>query len=135
MKKKDLQQILWIKKNIANLEERIFELETYATKCTTQITDDHFATQQQPGKLGGIVAKIVDMQNEINKKLEQKYEIIKQVEAAIKKLPEREAYLIRQRYIKGVSWEQIAVDMDYSWRQIHNIHSRALKMIGRKCLH
>lgn len=39
---------------------------------------------------------------------------------------EDEQEVLRLRYILGMKWEEVAVKMDYSWRQIHRIHSAAL---------
>ena len=40
---------------------------------------------------------------------------------------EDEQEVLRLRYILGMKWEEVAVKMDYSCRQIHRIHSSALK--------
>ena len=40
---------------------------------------------------------------------------------------EDEQRVLRLRYIKGLKWEEVAVEMEYSWKQIHRIHSEALK--------
>ncbi len=37
-----------------------------------------------------------------------------------------EQRVLRLRYIKGMKWEAIAVDMGYSWQHVHKIHARAL---------
>lgn len=76
------------------------------------------------------MAKIIEVKEEINRQLQQSYELVARIERAIDKLPEREKYLIRARYLDGKSWEQIAVDMNYSWRQVHYIHSNALKLLA-----
>ena len=34
--------------------------------------------------------------------------------------------VLTQRYILGKRWEQIAVDMNYSWRRIYQLHGKAL---------
>lgn len=34
--------------------------------------------------------------------------------------------LLRQRYIDGDTWEQIALNLSYTWRQTINIHGEAL---------
>lgn len=39
---------------------------------------------------------------------------------------EDEQEVLRLRYILGMKWEEVAVKMDYSWRQIHRIHLAAL---------
>lgn len=40
---------------------------------------------------------------------------------------EDEQRVLRLRYIKGMKWEEVAVEMGYSWKQIHRIHSEALR--------
>lgn len=34
--------------------------------------------------------------------------------------------LMRYRYIDGLRWEEVCIAIRYSWRQTHNIHSKAL---------
>lgn len=36
------------------------------------------------------------------------------------------------RYIKGMSWEDIAAKLGYTWRHVHRIHSQALDGIDLK---
>lgn len=40
---------------------------------------------------------------------------------------EDEQMVLRLRYIQGRKWEDAAVEMGYSWKQIHRIHSAALQ--------
>lgn len=51
------------------------------------------------------------------------------IETAIEKLRPRERQLVRLHYIDGLTWEQVAVAMSYSWRQVHRIHSNALEKL------
>lgn len=52
------------------------------------------------------------------------------IENAIEKVDDdRMRILMRSRYIQGKTWEQICVQLNYSWRQIHYLHSKALKKI------
>lgn len=39
---------------------------------------------------------------------------------------ETEKRVLRLKYLEGYSWDQVADDMGYSVRQIHNIHKKAL---------
>lgn len=52
------------------------------------------------------------------------------IEEAIERLPNRERNLIRCYYIQGLKWEEVAVAINYSWRQTHRIHSRALQLLA-----
>lgn len=40
---------------------------------------------------------------------------------------EDEQEVLRLRYIKGLKWEEVALKINYSWKQVHRIHSSALK--------
>lgn len=131
MTKEDLYELFWIKKNISRLEDKLLELENAATKITAQLTHEPKRSSVDD-KLGETVAKIVDLQNEINEQLQKYYERVKNIEQAIEALPPREALLIRLRYLEQMRWEEICVEMNYSWRQIHYIHAEALKMLAEK---
>lgn len=54
------------------------------------------------------------------------------IERAIEKLGPRERRLVRLHYIDGLTWERVAVAMDYSWRQVHRIHDAALKKLNEE---
>ena len=82
MTKKDLQEYYWVRKNIKQLEEKLLELETQAMKMTTRITHEINSSSGQQDKLGNIVAKIVELKDEINSKIEKSYSLIKKVEKA-----------------------------------------------------
>ena len=125
-----MQAYYWAKKNIERLENELLELETEATRQTAQLTQERKSQNYDPDRLAELVAKIIEVKEEINRQLQQSYELVAKIEKAIEKLPEREKYLIRARYIDCKSWEQIAVDMNYSWRQVHRIHANALKLLA-----
>lgn len=129
MTKKELQEYYWLQKNIQRLEDKLLELETQAAKMTSVISDEPRSGETKD-KLSGIVAKIVDYQSMINQQLQQAYTVLEEIEKAIEKLPERERYLIRSRYIDGKDWIEICVDMHYSWKWVHKIHSEALKILA-----
>ena len=54
------------------------------------------------------------------------------IEQAIEKLDPTQRTLVRLHYIDGLTWEQVAVAIDYSWSQTHRIHSAALKRLGEE---
>ena len=51
------------------------------------------------------------------------------IEQAIEKLTPTQRLLVRLHYFDGLTWEQVAVEIDYSWSQTHRIHSAALKRL------
>lgn len=53
------------------------------------------------------------------------------IEKAIEALDYRDRTVLRLYYIEGLTWEQVCVLVNYSWRQVHNIHSAALMKLGK----
>jgi DNA-directed RNA polymerase specialized sigma subunit len=37
--------------------------------------------------------------------------------------------VLHNRYLNNMTWEQIAVEMGYSWRQMHRVHAAALRQL------
>ena len=128
MTKGDLHQYIWIKKNIDKLEEKLLEIETKATKITPTLSDE-IKSGDNFDKIPRLICDMVKVQEDINNELQKLYAKQREIESSIKGLDEREKYLVRARYLEGKCWEEIAVDMGYSWRQIHNIHSDTLKKL------
>ena len=52
------------------------------------------------------------------------------IEMAIEALDYRDRTVLRLYYIEGLTWEQVCVLVNYSWRQVHNIHSAALMKLA-----
>ena len=50
-----------------------------------------------------------------------------QIDLAIRRMKNPdEQRVLRLRYLWGLKWEEVAVKMSYSWKQIHRLHSSAL---------
>lgn len=54
------------------------------------------------------------------------------IEKAIESLDYRDRTVLRLYYIDGLTWEQVCVLVNYSWRQVHNIHSAALMKLVKE---
>lgn len=131
MDKKDLQQYLWLRRVIKQLEDRREELETEATRMTVRYSDQPKGAPYDKDRMADLVVEMVELDEKIQAKLAESYELARKIEETIESLPEREQYLMRARYIEGKSWEQIAVDMHYSWQHVHKIHAHALRLVKR----
>ena len=73
-------------------------------------------------------ARVDEEIEKLEKELLEKIKIYSDIQDKIRKIDdEAEKEVLRLRYIKDVKWEEIAMDMGYSWNGIHKLHSRALK--------
>ena len=73
------------------------------------------------------VLKVADFKRSIEKEIDNLIEKKREIGAAIEKVSSTdEKIVLRFRYVNCLSWESIAEQMNYSLRQIYNIHNRAL---------
>ncbi|MCQ2434690.1 MAG: hypothetical protein MJ062_05585 [Oscillospiraceae bacterium] len=113
--------------NRANaLTAHIAELRTLCTKITPSYGGTG-GSHSASDKLGAAVARLVDAENEAAMELDALRKTMCEVDAVIRKVPdERYRNLLYRRYICGETFEEIAVAMHYSWRQIIRLHGNAL---------
>ena len=84
-------------------------------------------------KMADTVVKIVELEEEINKDIDTLIEHKKLAMDMIKSLDDdREQVILYKRYFEKKSFEQISVDTNYSWRQVHRLHGRALACLDGK---
>lgn len=73
------------------------------------------------------VAKIVDLEHEIDLRIDEYVDLTREIEAVIERVgDDRHRDILRYRYINGWSWEKIAREMHYDRRQITRLHGFAL---------
>ena len=81
-------------------------------------------------RVGEITARIVDMEHEIDDDIDRCIDIQREVLSAISSVPdERLRHLLELKYINCATLEEIAVRMDYSYKQICRLHGQALLQV------
>ena len=76
------------------------------------------------------INKIVDLEKIINDEIDRFVELKKEIREVVNNVPDPDERLVlRCRYIEFLTWEQVAERMNYSIKQIHRIHSKALKNV------
>jgi DNA-directed RNA polymerase specialized sigma subunit len=102
------------------------------TNITPTLKDDVVSGSGSKDKLGDAVAKIVDLQDEINRAIDEFVEKKNEVCAIIDSLQNPDyVALLHKRYVEYLTWEQIACDMHVSYRHVTRMHGRALQAIER----
>ena len=73
-----------------------------------------------------LVAQCRELRGRYEEKLGALTRELLDIERAVDALPPTERLLLRLRYLQGMSWEAVCVEMSYSWRQVHRLHAKAL---------
>ena len=127
--KEFLNQAYRIDQRINSKLEQIISLHALATKATSTLSDMPINKTESQSRMADVIAKIVDLETEINKDIEKLVEIKKNIVSTIKKVQNPELQtLLELRYLCFRTWEQIAVEMNYDLRYLHKLHKRSLEV-------
>jgi DNA-directed RNA polymerase specialized sigma subunit len=100
--------------------------------ATSNLTADTVIPGSTNDKIGDTVAKIVDLEREVNETIDKYVDLKKRVLRTIAKVEDpAELRLLYLRYFRYMSWEQIACEMGYSYRNVCYIHSNALQSVEK----
>ena len=129
--KEYLQRAYMIDQRINSKMEQVSVLRELANKATATLTDMPKGTHDVHSK-ENIIAKMVDLENEIKTDIGGLIDLKREIFSKIKSVdnPEYQT-LLEQRYLCFRAWEQIAVDMGYSLQHTFRLHDKALKSIGK----
>lgn len=126
-----LRKIELLDAHITNKLNDLATLRTMVTKITANITPVAVAGSGNQDKLGDAIAKIVDLQDEINQKIDKFIDSKREVSAILEKLQEPDhVKVLHKRYIEYKPWEQIACEMHCTFRNVCYIHGKALQEVG-----
>jgi hypothetical protein len=80
-----------------------------------------------------VVEKLVDLQRLYNEKWDELLSLRLRIETAIDALDDStHRRLLRLRYIEGLDWINVCVQMGYSWNGTHKIHRKALIQLQKQ---
>ena len=128
-----LSQAYRIDHRINSKLEQIQSLRALSTKAIATLSD----TPQSKGtrnihSMEDIIVKMIDLESEINADLNRlidlKHEIITVVKCVDN--PEYQT-LLELRYLCFKTWEEIAVEINWSIRQVYYMHGEALKQVDK----
>ena len=80
-------------------------------------------------KIGLIIGKIGEIEEEIDNKIDNLMTLKLEVTRLINKLDVQENLLLDMRYIRGMEWKAIANEFCYEERNVHRLHSKALNLL------
>lgn len=128
--KEYLSQARFLDERINSKIQQGTSLNELATKCTSTLSDMPHNPNKGNSTMADAVCKIIDLQEEINRDIDRLVDLKREIMKVIKAVPDVEYQtILEKRYLCFISWEQIAVDMNYSIQHIHRMHSKALKEI------
>lgn len=129
-KKEYLKQYKYIDNRINRKIEEYSLWYSRATKVTTTYSDMPKADTGQD-KIQASVEQMVLLSDEINKDVDTLVDLRADIEKAINLMDDEKLKdLLYLRYIRGMTWELVAEEMEYNYSYIvHDLHEKALKKV------
>lgn len=96
----------------------------------TSITQNYDSDGAQSSKDPHKFDALVELEDKLDAKIDELYRIKNEILDTIFRLDDpRERMVLKGRYVDMKTWEQIAVEMSYSYMQVTRIHGYALNSI------
>lgn len=85
----------------------------------------------RPSDISDYIVKVEEFLRKIDDKKKEMQQIRLEIEEKIADVEDgTQSKILYLRYIKSMKWEDICVELNCSWRQVHNTHSKALKNLN-----
>lgn len=131
--KEYLGQISRLNRMINNKLTEIAQLKDMAVSISATQSFERVQTTPNFDKIGTKYAKIDEMERKIDgmvdELVDKKEKIIQQIDS----MEDENTYnILFARYIEKKTFEVIATEMKYSWRQVVRLHGTALKQFEKK---
>lgn len=131
--KEYLRQYINAKNRFKSISDEMIEIRSEATRITPVISD-----MPSGSHVNDKIALSVEKLDECAKKLEEEakrmqnaMDDVQNVINSISNPTYRQ--VLTYRYINGYTWEQIAVKMNYTYRNITRLHGKALRNVVLEC--
>ena len=130
--KEYLERIKWYDVLIDSKLEELNTLNGIVKRITPVMNTTGGGASGNQDKLGDTIAKIVDLQEEINRDVDMFVDMKREASKLLKKVRNADFYkVLHMRYVQYKSFVQIAVDMGLSERGASKLNGRALQAFDK----
>lgn len=130
MTKKEFREIIYLD-HLINSKLRLLEsLKSNRLQVKgMQLKSDVVQVSKQGNKQEDLIIRILDLEKEITKDIDNLICEKKKAKTVIDKLDGPYKVIMSMRYLECMKWEEIAYRLDYSIQGVYKIHGQALKRV------
>jgi DNA-directed RNA polymerase specialized sigma24 family protein len=126
--KEYLARALLIDQRINSKLEQVQSLRLLAEKATSTLSQTPHGKERNMHRMEDVIVKMLDLESDINASIDALVDVKREIMEAVQCLQITEhRTLLELRYICGKTWEEIASTLFYSVRNVHILHSAALR--------
>lgn len=125
--KRYLQQIKLYDSHINTKLDELQHLKEMVTRITPTLKDDVVSGGGSQDKLADAVVKIVDLEAEIDREIDRYVNAKQEISSVLDGIVDPDQLqVLHKRYVQYKTFEQIACDMNMTYRNVCYIHGKAL---------
>ncbi|WP_455505704.1 DUF1492 domain-containing protein [Gemmiger formicilis] len=114
-------------------EETLEMLKDQVLSTTTRISSIKVQSTSKTDRIGDIVAKMVDMENMIEEKIAESWDLKCKIIAQIQGLKNPlHSQILFEKYINCKGLQQISNEIGYTYQYVVELHGKALKAFGKQ---
>lgn len=137
--KQYLSQIKRLDRQIQNKLSELYNLKMMASSISVSNEGERVQTSGNKDQLGAVVAKIVDMEKEVDKMVDLFVDTRSKIISQIDSMDDLDSYdILFMRYVAGKTFHEISEKTGWSIRKVFSLHGKALlefeKKYGREYL-
>ncbi len=119
----------WIEREITSLIRTRDETRDRLTHITQNYDGDGAQTTKDPHKFDSLV----ELEDKIDELIDRLYATKTEILGVIDRLEDRREFLaLKVYYIDMKTWEEVCVELHYSWRQTMYIRKQAIKHVDER---
>lgn len=130
MTKKEFREIIYLDHLINSKLRLLDSLKSNRLQVKgMQIKSDVVQVSKQGNRQEDLIIKIIDLEKEITKDIDNLICEKKKAKSVIDKLDGPYRLVMSMRYLECMKWEEIAYRIGYSIQAVYKIHGQALKRV------
>lgn len=125
-------------KKTLSIEAEIEDIRAQSVSITQELSPDKVQTSHEPDKIGALIAKLVDMQEDLYEAKKHEEDVMDAVKNVINKLEDPDCLTVLWwRYIRAPEerchnkWDWVEDELPYSRTSLFNIHKKGLKEVSK----
>ena len=126
-----LSQAYRIDQRINSKLAQVMSLRDLLGKATGTLSGAPKAATPNPHSMEDTIAKMVDLENEINEDIDALVDLKAEIMQRIKRVENTEYQTILElRYLCFKRWEEVSVELGYSIQHLFRLHDEALEAVS-----
>ena len=126
-----LMQLQTLKKRIESKRAEIEQLKSVAYGVTPQADSERVQSSGNPERMASAIVGYMQLETELAQHLAQYCRAMREIVAVIEQLDEPYYSIIHKHYVQNKPFTEIAVEENYSYQYIIDLHGVALQKIQK----